>query len=65
MMNSRDKTFDHATDYFEEIVSGNETFETNAGGTAKRAGFESAMQVQDADADRPDADTGDEIRSYI
>ena len=60
-----DKTFDEATSYFEEIVADNETYESNAGGTAKRAGFESAMQVKDEESDRPDADTGDDIRSYI
>ena len=58
-----DKTFATATDYFEEIISDNETYESNAGEMAKRAGFKSAMQVKDAE--RPDADTGDNIRSYI
>ena len=58
-----DKTFNGATDYLEVIILDNETCESNAGGTARRAGFESAMQVKDAD--RPDADTGDDIRSYI
>ena len=58
-----DKTFNDATVYFEEIISDNETYESNAGGTAKRSGLESAMQVKDAK--KPDADTGDNIRSYI
>ena len=58
-----DKTFDDATDYFKEIISDNETYDANADGTTKRAGYKDAMQVQDAD--RPDTDTGDDIRSYI
>ena len=58
-----DKTVVNATNYFEEIISDNETYESNAGRTAKRAGFKSAMQVKDAES--PDADTGDNICSYI
>ena len=57
-----DRTFANATDYFEEIISNNETYKSNAGRTATRAGFESAIQVKDAE--RPDADTGDDIHSY-
>ena len=57
------KTFDDATDCFEEIISENETYESHAGGTTKRSEFEIAMQVKDAK--RPDADTGDDIHNYI
>ena len=40
-----DKTFEDAIDYFEEIIDHNETYEANAGGTAKRSGFDSTMHI--------------------
>ena len=57
-----DKTFNKDTDYFEENIDDNETYEANDRVTAKRLGFKSAMQVKD---ERLDADTGDDIRGYI
>ena len=57
-----DKMFYDTTDYFEEVIADNETCDSNAGGTVKRSEFKSTMQVKDME--RPDADTGNNIRSY-
>ena len=55
-----DKTFDLTCAYFAELVAEREDFEFNSGGAERKARFESAAAVQEADVEM-----GNEIRAYM
>ena len=56
------KTWDEATEYFEDIVADIDAYDENRGGTAKKARFESAANMAEKEAEEQ---VGREICDYI